>query len=136
MLVINAPSRYPSISRFGFGSGIIKVDAATSVGFNAALVGQSKPGRSGAESSRRSTRPVRGTQTPPADSSLTAGRLRARVRGRSPVNASLLAEGVNGGIDCREEVTGVERPDQLVALELGADGILELGEYEERSSGV
>jgi len=36
ILVISAPSRYPSSSRFGFGRSIINVDAATSVGFNAA----------------------------------------------------------------------------------------------------
>src|SRR5450755_731260 len=43
---------------------------------------------------------------------------------------------VDGDIDCREEVTRIERPDQLVALELRADGILELSEYEEGTGGV
>ena len=37
MLVSSAPRRYPSISRTGFGRIIISVDAATSVGFNAAV---------------------------------------------------------------------------------------------------
>ena len=33
-------------------------------------------------------------------------------------------------------MSGVERPDQLVALELDADGVLELGEYEEGPGGI
>jgi hypothetical protein len=42
MLVNSAPRRYPSISRTGFGRIIITVDAATSVGFNAAVSASTK----------------------------------------------------------------------------------------------
>src|ERR1700744_425266 len=54
----------------------------------------------------------------------------------SPFGARLPAESVEGGVEGGEEVVRAERTDQLVALELGTDGTLELGEHERRPGGV
>ena len=47
-----------------------------------------------------------------------------------PFGAGLATEAVERGVERGEEVVGVERPDQLVALELRADRVLEFGEHE------
>ena len=51
---------------------------------------------------------------------------------RCPVGAGLPTEAVDRCVEGREEVGRVKGSDHLVALELCADGILELGEDEDR----
>jgi len=58
-------------------------------------------------------------------------RLRAAVR----LVPSVLVR-VNSGMDRGIEVAGVESPDQLVALELRSDRVLELGEDDRDALGV
>ena len=60
----------------------------------------------------------------------------AGLLGRCPASASLLAEGVDRGIEGGEEVIWIERADQFVALELLSDGVLESGEHEGSATGV
>ena len=47
-----------------------------------------------------------------------------------PLRSALAAKGLDGAVKGREEVRRVQRPDQLVALELDPHRVLELGEHE------
>ena len=55
---------------------------------------------------------------------------------RCQVSSGLLTEGVDRRIKGGEEVIRIESADQVVALELRSDRILEFGEYEEGATGV
>src|SRR5437764_14056077 len=56
--------------------------------------------------------------------------------GRCPIGTGLSTKGIERGVEGGEEVAGVERADQLVALELRADEVLELCEHDGGAGGV
>jgi hypothetical protein len=56
--------------------------------------------------------------------------------GRCPVSTSLLTEGVDRGLEGGEEVLWIEGADELVALELLSDRVLEFGEHEGDAVGI
>jgi hypothetical protein len=56
--------------------------------------------------------------------------------GWCPLSTSLLAEGVDRGVEGGEEMIRIEGADQIVALELRSDRVLEFGEHEGGAVGV
>ena len=50
--------------------------------------------------------------------------------GRCPVSVRLLTKGIDCGVDGGEEVIWIEGADQVVALELPSDRVLEFGEHQ------